>query len=272
VETSSSEAVTLAGQSVLITGASRGIGRAIALRLAQDGARLALVARDGSLLQEVVAEVESAGGQALALVEDLCRPAEAAETAQRCAAHYGGIDAIVHNAAQIALTPFEQTPLELAESLLDVNLRAPLHLTRAALPWLRKSANPHVLAMSPPLNLNKRWFAAHLPYTLSKYALSMAVLGLAEEFRRYGIAVNALWPRTVIHTDSLRNASHIQAGNTRYPQIVADAVHEVLSRPARRCSGNFFLDEEVLREAGVTDFRHYAVEPGQPLASDLFTD
>ncbi|MEC9357802.1 MAG: SDR family oxidoreductase [Pseudomonadota bacterium] len=260
----------IADKTIFISGGARGIGLAVALRLARDGARLVITSRSDT--ESAVAAIEEAGGRALGLTLDMDDPQQIDRAVAQTADHFGGIDALVHNASQIHLGPLERISSRALEVMLAVNTHGPLHLTRAALPHLRRATNPHIVAMAPPVNMSRRWFTGRTPYAITKLSLSMMVMGLAEEFRRYGIAVNAVWPLTVIDTAALKHAQHVKAENCRKPEIVADALHVLLTRPARISTGRFFLDEELLREYGVSDFRKYAVSPGKPLMSDLFTD
>lgn len=262
---------SLNGKTIFITGGARGIGLAAARRLAREGAQLAITSRSDT--EEAVAMIESEGGKALGLTLDMDDPRQIETSVEEAVSHFGGIDVLIHNAGQIHLGPLHKISNRALDVMLAVNMHGPLRLTRAALPHLRKAQNPHIVAMAPPVtNINRRWFSGRTPYTMSKMGLGMMVMGLAEDFRRYGVAVNAIWPLTMIDTAAFKHAQHVKADNCRKPEIVADAIASLLSRPARSCTGRFFLDEELLREAGVNDFREYAVSPGQPLMSDLFTD
>jgi citronellol/citronellal dehydrogenase len=266
------------GKTYFITGASRGIGRAIALGLAKAGANLVLAAKSveahGTLpgtVGEVAEEVEAAGGNALAVGLDV-RDAEAVEAAaERATAHFGGIDGVINNASAISLTATPETEMKRFDLMMSVNVRGTFAVTRACLGALREAENPHVLTLSPPPTLDPGWYGPHVAYTISKMGMSLCVLGWAEEFRPLGIAANALWPRTTIDTAALRMlGGAVRPGSCRTPEIVADAAVAILRRPARTCSGNFFIDEEVLAEEGVADLTGYAVDPGQPLMPDLF--
>ena len=274
---------SLAGKTIFLTGGSRGIGRAIALRAARDGANIAIASKTAEphpklpgTIHTVAAEIEEAGGQALALqvdARDEDRVAEAiAETAER----FGGIDIVVNNASAIFLAGTEATPMKRFDLMQSVNTRATFCVTQAALPHLQASAkagrDPHILVLSPPLNMDPKWFGPHVAYTISKYGMSMCVLGWGEELKEDGIAANALWPRTTIATAAVRYALGGQAmiDMSRTPDIIADAAHAVLTMPSSR-TGNFFLDDEVLAEAGVTDVSGYAVTPGATeFMPDLF--
>lgn len=268
----------LHGKTVFITGASRGIGREIALRCAQDGANIVITGKTAEphpklpgTIHSVAAEVEQAGGHALALQLDV-RDAEAVHAAvEQAARHFGGIDVLVNNASAISLMPTLETTPKRFDLMWDVNARATFFAAQACIPYLKKAANPHILTLSPPLNIDAKWFAPHLAYTLSKYGMSLCTLGLAREFAADGIAINCLWPRTTIATAAIEfNFPPDVMRASRHPAIMADAVHAILTRNSRDCSGNFFVDEEVLRETGVDDFERYAVAPGTPLFNDLF--
>ncbi|MBE9640494.1 SDR family oxidoreductase [Salipiger mangrovisoli] len=268
----------LGGKTLFISGGSRGIGRAIALRAARDCANVVLAAKTVTphprlpgTIEDAAAEVEAQGGRALPLMLDIRDDAAVAEAARKAEAHFGGIDIVVNNASAISLTPTPETEMKRFDLMMQVNMRGTFAVTRACLPALKKAANPHVLTLSPPPSLDPAWYGPHVAYTISKMGMSLCVLGWAEEFRSLGIAANALWPRTVIDTAALAMlGGAVQPRNCRTPQIVADAAHAILTRPAQGCTGNFFIDEAVLREAGVTDFSHYAVDPAEPLLTDLF--
>jgi len=274
---------TLAGRTLFISGGSRGIGLAIALRAARDGANVAIAAKTDApnpklpgTIHTAAAEIEAAGGRALPLACDIRDEASVAAAVAAAARHFGGIDILVNNASAIGLTGTLDTPLRRFDLMFGVNVRGTFACSQACLPHLKQSAvagrNPHILTLSPPLNMDARWFAPHVAYTMAKYGMSMCVLGMAEEFRLAGVAVNALWPRTVIATAALAMipGAQQQLDRTRRPEIVADAAHAILVRDARATTGNFLLDEDVLRAEGVTDFDRYAVKPGMPLLPDLF--
>ncbi len=271
---------TLAGKTLFITGASRGIGLAIALRAARDGANIVIAAKSAvpnpklpGTIHTAAAAVEAAGGRALALKVDVRDEKNVQEAVARAANHFGGIDILVNNASAIWLAGIEATPVKRFDLMQQVNVRGTFVATQACLPWLRRSANPHVLVLAPPINLDPRWFAAHTAYTLSKYAMSMCVLGFSAELAGAGIGVNALWPRTVIGTAAVRMLGGVvQAAQCRKPDIMADAAHAIVCKPAASYTGHFCIDEEVLAHAGVTDFAPYAIEPGATLAPDLFLD
>ena len=271
---------SLAGKTLFITGASRGIGKAIAVRAARDGANVAVAAKTyrkhpvlPGTIHTAVEEIEAAGGRGLALRLDV-RDDEAVQAAvEEAAAHFGGIDILVNNASAIMLLGTEALPMKRYDLMFDVNVRGTYSMSRACIPQLRRAENPHVLNLSPPLNLNPAWFKDHVAYTMAKYGMSMCVLGMAEEFRDDGIAFNALWPRTVIATAALNMLDGlVKPENCRTEEIMADASHAILCQDARRCTGNFFLDEDVLRGTGVRDFDRYAVRAGEPLMKDLFLD
>jgi len=270
---------TLKGRTLFITGGSRGIGLAIAMRAARDGANVVIAAKTAEphptlpgTIHTAASEIERGGGQALAVQCDIRNEDEVRAAVDAAVERFGGIDVLVNNASAISLTPALETTMKRFDLMHGVNARGTFLCSQAVLPHLRRSENPHILTLAPPLNMNPRWFAGHLAYTMAKYGMSMCVLGMAEEFRKDGIAVNALWPRTIIHTAALNLLPGVDVRRCRTPEIVADAVHAVLVRPARHTTGHFFIDEEVLAEEGVTDFDRYAVEPGKTLLTDLFLD
>jgi citronellol/citronellal dehydrogenase len=269
---------SLAGRTVLVTGASRGIGRAIALRAARDGANVVIVAKTAEphpklrgTIHTVAEEVEAAGGRALALAVDV-RDVDRVEAAvARAVDDFGGVDVLVHNAGAIGLTGTLATAVDRFDLMWSVNARALYACSRACLPHLLRSPNPHVLALSPPLSLDPRWIAPHAAYTLSKYGMSLLVVGMAAEFAADGVAFNALWPRTVIATAALAMlGGRVREENCRTPEIVADAAHAIVTRDSRACTGRLFLDEEVLAEEGETDLARYRVDPQAALIPDLF--
>jgi citronellol/citronellal dehydrogenase len=273
--------MSLAGKTLFITGASRGIGLAIALRAARDGANVAVAAKTSEphpklagTIHTAAREIEQAGGRALALVVDVRDEASVAAAVHECVETFGGIDICVNNASAINLAPAEQLEMRRYDLMQQVNTRGTFVTSRACLPHLKQSANPHILTLSPPLDMRPKWFAGHLAYSLSKYGMSLCMLGLAEEYRAHGIACNALWPRTMIATAAIEFAlgGAAMMRRARKPQIVADAAHAILTRPARECTGRFFIDDDVLAEAGVGDFERYSVEPGVVLLGDLFID
>jgi len=268
----------LQGKTVFITGGSRGIGLAIALRAAQDGANVVIGAKTDrahpklpGTIHTAVDAIEKAGGQGLAIKLDI-RDEDAVTAAMAQAAdHFGGIDVLVNNASAIYLAPTDQVPMKRFDLMFGVNVRGTFVCSKEALPYLEKSDNPHILNLSPPLNMDPKWFGPHLAYTMAKYGMSQCVLGMAEEFKPKGIAVNALWPRTVIATAALAMLGDaVQPKNCRKPEIMADAAHWILTQDAKALTGEFLIDDEALQRAGVSDLDHYAVEPGQPLLPDLF--
>ena len=271
---------TLKNRVVFITGGSRGIGRAIALRCASDGARVAIAAKTSDphpklegTIHTVAREIEEAGGEALALQVDARDEVRLQAAIDETAERFGGLDVLVNNASAISLTPTLQTEMKRFDLMFGVNVRATFAASRAAIPHLRKSSNPHILTLSPPLNMNPKWFAQHLAYTMSKYGMSMCTLGLAEELRGDGIAVNSLWPRTAIATaaiEMLLSTEGLRA--SRKPEIMADASHAILTRPSREYTGHFALDDEVLAEEGIGNLDSYAVSPGAELIPDFFLD
>jgi citronellol/citronellal dehydrogenase len=268
----------LRGRTLFITGASRGIGKAIALRAAADGANIVIAAKTTEphpklpgTIYSAAEEIEAAGGKALPLQVDIRDEEQVQKAVRQAADTFGGIDGLVNNASAINLTGTLETPVKRFDLMWEVNARGTFVCSQACIPFLLKSPNPHILTLSPPLNLDPKWFARHTAYTISKYGMSLCVLGMAEEFKASGIAVNALWPRTVIATAALAMlGGTVPTERCRTPEIMADAAHAVLTRDSRCCTGTFHIDEDVLREAGVTDFEKYAVKPGEPLLPDLF--
>ena len=273
--------MSLAGKTLFITGASRGIGLAIALRAARDGANVAIAAKTAAphpklpgTIYSAAAEVERAGGKALPLVVDVRDEASVIAAVRQCADKFGGIDICINNASAINLAPTEQIDMRRYDLIQQINTRGTFVTTRACVPYLKRAANPHVLTLSPPLNLKPQWFAPHLAYSISKYGMSLCMLGMAAEYRTAGIACNALWPRTTVATAAVEFAlgGSGMMQRSRRPEIVADAAQLILSRPARDCTGQFFIDDAVLYESGVRDFEPYSVEPGGTLFADLFID
>ena len=271
---------TLNGKTLFITGATRGIGKTIALRAAADGANVVVAGKTvvpnpklPGTIHSAAREIEAAGGKALPLAVDVRDEAQVAAAAAEAADIFGGIDILVNNASAITLTGTLQTPMKRFDLMFGVNVRGTFVSSQACLPYLLKAENPHILNLSPPLAMEPRWFKDHCAYTMAKYGMSMCVLGMAEEFREAGVAVNALWPATVIATAALAMlGGEVKTDFCRRPEIVADAAHAILTRESRSCTGNFFLDEQVLTEEGITDFSAYAVKPGAPLLRDLFLD
>ena len=270
----------LRDKTVFITGASRGIGRAIALRCARGGAKVVITGKTAvahaklpGTIHSVAAEVEQAGGRGLAIQLDVRDEAALQAAVEQAAQHFGGIDVLVNNASAISLTSTLDTPARRLDLMWDVNMRATFLASQACIPYLKKSSNPHILTLSPPLNFEAKWFAPHVAYSISKFGMSLCALGMAREFAAEGIAVNCLWPRTTIATAAIEfNFPEKVFRASRKPEIVADAAYEIFKRSSRVCTGNFFIDEEVLKVAGVTDFVQYAVTPDTPLFSDLFVE
>ena len=270
--------MSLNGKTLFITGASRGIGKAIALRAARDGANIVVAAKTSEenkklpgTIYSAAAEIEAAGGKAFAVITDV-RDEDSIKAAVAAAVEkFGGIDIVINNASAINLTGTADTPMRRYDLMMQVNQRGTFATTQACLPWLKKSANPHILTLSPPPSLNPKFYGPHVAYTMSKMGMSLCVLGWAEEFRDIGIAANALWPRTVIDTAALAMLGGvIKPEHCRKVDIVADAAYAILTKPARQCTGNFFIDDEVLRAEGVKDFSHYAVVAGSEPMTDLF--
>jgi citronellol/citronellal dehydrogenase len=276
--------MSLAGKRIFITGGSRGIGLAIALRAAQDGAHIAIAAKTAEAnpklpgtIFSAAKEIEAAGGTALPIQCDIRDEAQIEAAINKTAEAFGGIDILVNNASAINLTRTDQTPAKRFDLMFDVNVRGTFLTSQAALPYLRKSAeegrNPHILNLSPPLSMKALWFKNHVAYTMAKYGMSMCVLGMAEEFKRDGIGVNALWPRTVIDTAALQMIPGIDAQAGRTPQILADAAHIIFNRDAKECTGNFFVDDTLLASEGITDLEKYSVTPGtKDFLLDFFLD
>ena len=271
---------TLEGKTLFITGASRGIGREIALRAARDGARVVVAAKTAEphpklagTIHSVAAEIEAAGGKALAIQLDVRDEGAVARAVELSGQTFGGIDILVNNASAISLTPTLQTPAKRFDLMFGVNVRATFLCSQACVPWLKKSANAHILNLSPPLSMHPKWFAGHVAYTMSKYGMSMCTLGMAEEFKRDGIAVNSLWPRTTIATAAVEvHFPEAILRASRHAAIMADAAHAILTSDARANTGNFYIDEDVLRRGGASDFDRYAVTPGVQPFKDLFLD
>jgi len=275
------DAMSLRNRTLFITGASRGIGLAIALRGARDGANVIVAAKTAEphpklpgTIHTAARAIEEAGGRALPLVVDVRAEGEVAAAVEKAVATFGGIDILVNNASAISLTGTLQTPVRIYDRMMTVNTRGTFVCSQACLPHLKRAENPHILNLSPPLNMDPRWFAPHVAYTMAKYGMSLCVLGMAHEFAADGIAVNALWPRTAIATAAIEFAIGNEAllKFCRKPEIVADAAHAILSGRSRDRTGQFLIDDEVLAATGVTDFDRYQVEPGAPLALDFFLD
>jgi citronellol/citronellal dehydrogenase len=271
----------LAGKTMFISGASRGIGLAIAVRAARDGANVCLVAKTAEphpklegTIYTAAEEIEAAGGQALPIVGDIRDEESVYGAVAQCVERFGGIDMTVNNASAINLSGTLDLPMKRYDLMQDINTRGTFLVSKATVPHLKEAENPHVLTLSPPLNMDPRWFGPHVAYTIAKYGMSMCTLGMAEEFRGDGVAFNALWPRTIIATAAVQNllGGDEAMARSRRPEIMADAAYEIFTRPARECTGNFFIDDEVLAEAGTTDLTGYRYGDAreEDLAPDLF--
>jgi citronellol/citronellal dehydrogenase len=270
---------SLKGKTLFITGASRGIGLAIGLRAARDGANVAIAAKTDTphpklegTIHTAAAAIEAAGGRALPLLVDVREEESVVSAIERTASTFGGIDIVVNNASAISLTPTPLTEMKRFDLMHQINTRGTYMVSKYAISHLAKSENPHILMLSPPLDMQEKWFAPHLAYSIAKYGMSLCVLGLAGELRKKGIAVNALWPRTTIATAAVQNLlggeALMQASRT--PEIIADAAHALFLKPSREITGRFLIDDTFLAEQGVTDFTQYRVTPGIPLAPDFF--
>ena len=276
--------MSLQGKRIFITGGSRGIGLAIALRAAADGARVAIAAKTSEpnsklpgTIHSAAEEIRAAGGTALPIQCDLRDENQIADAVAQAAKEFGGIDILINNASAINLTRTEDTPAKRFDLMFDVNVRGTFLASQAALPHLRESAeagrNPHILTLSPPLSMKAKWFKNHVAYTMAKYGMSMCVLGMAEEFKRDGIAVNALWPRTAIDTAALQMIPGVDTAACRTPEILSDTAYIILNRNSKECTGNFFVDDEVLASEGITDLEKYSVVPGtKDFLLDFFLD
>ena len=276
--------MSLAGKKIFITGGSRGIGLAIAIRAAKDGAMIAIAAKTSEpnpklpgTIHTAASEITAAGGRALAIQCDLRDENQISAAVDQAAKEFGGIDILINNASAINLTPTLQTPAKRFDLMFDVNVRGTFLTSQAVLPHLQESAkagrNPHILTLSPPLSMKAKWFRNHVAYTMAKYGMSMCVLGMAEEFKREKIAVNALWPRTAIDTAALAMIPGVDTAACRTPEILADAAYIILNRNSASCSGNFFVDDEVLASEGITDLEKYSVVPGtKDFLLDFFLD
>ena len=268
----------LTGKVIFITGASRGIGREMALRFAKDGAKIAIAAKTTEphpklpgTIHSVADEVAQAGGQALPLVMDVCDVDAVQRAVAATIEHFGQIDVLINNASAIYIANTENTPLKRFDLMMDVNVRGTFACTQACIPHLKKSTNPHILTLSPPLNLDKKWFKDHVAYTISKYGMSMCTIGMAAELKHDGIAVNSLWPKTTIATMAIKMLFPEEILHaSRYPSIVADAAYYIVTSDSKKNSGNFYIDEEILQTHGITDFSSYALDPTKPLYPDLF--
>jgi citronellol/citronellal dehydrogenase len=271
--------MSLAGKTLFITGASRGIGLAIGLRAARDGANIVIAAKTAEphkklpgTIYSAAEEVESAGGKALPVIVDVREPESVQAAVDAAVERFGGIDICVNNASAIQLTGTLQTDFRRYDLMNQVNARGTFVTTRVCLPHLLKASNPHVLMLSPPLDMSPRWFAGHVAYTMAKYGMSMCVLGMAEEFRDQGVAFNALWPRTGIATAAIEFALTGEEGmrHCRTTDIISDAAYAIFNKPSRQCTGNFFIDDVLLYDEGVRDFDQYRVDPTKPLMPDFF--
>lgn len=271
---------TLKDKVIFITGASRGIGREIALRCAKDGAKIVIAAKTDQphpklegTIHTVAAEVEEAGGKALALQVDIRDEDKVNEAVAKTVDVFGGIDVLINNASAISLTPTLDTPMKRYDLINSVNARGTFLCSQACIPHLKNASNPHILTLSPPLNMKPKWFKNNLAYTMSKYGMSMCTLGMAEEFKNEGIAVNSLWPKTTIATAAIEvNFPKQILQASRKPSIMADAAYIILSSDSKEFTGNFFIDEDLLRIHGVSDFNSYALNPNVPLMPDFFLD
>ncbi len=266
-------------KTVFITGASRGIGKAIALRLAKEGANIIVAAKSieenpklGGTIYSAAEEIEKAGGKALPVQCDIRFEDQIQQAVNKAVASFGGIDMVINNASAISLTPTEQTEPKRFDLMHDINVRGTFFMTKACIPHLKKSSNPHILTLSPPINLNPKWLAGHIAYTMAKYNMSMMAIGWATELKQYKIASNALWPRTTIDTAAVRNilGGEMLAKMSRTPEVLADAAYFILSKPSDECTGNCFIDEDVFAKEGITDLEKYSVVPGAKLYTDLF--
>lgn len=266
-------------KTAFITGASRGIGKAIALKLAKEGANIVVAAKStvenpklGGTIYSAANQIEAAGGKALAVQCDIRDEVQIQAAVDKAVERFGGIDILVNNASAISLTSTEQTEPKRFDLMHDINVRGTFFVSRACIPYLKKAGNPHILTLSPPINMDMKWFANHIAYTLSKYNMTMITLGLAAELKKYNIAANALWPRTTIATAAVQNLLGGKAliNMSRTPDIIADAAFYILSKNATDCTGNAFIDEQVLAAEGITELAHYSVVPGAQLFNDLF--
>lgn len=267
------------GKTIFITGASRGIGKAIALKLAKDGANIVVAAKSveenpklGGTIYSAAEEIEAAGGKALAVACDIRNEDQIIEAVNKAVAHFGGIDILINNASAISLTTTEATESKRFDLMHDINVRGTFLVSKHCIPHLKKGSNPHILNLSPPINMEPKWLGNHVAYTMSKYNMSMMAIGFAEELKPFRIAANALWPRTTIATAAVMNllGGQMLINMSRTPEIIADAAYAILKRPSSTCTGNLFLDEDVLAEEGVTDLSGYSVIPGATLYTDLF--
>lgn len=271
--------MSFANMTAVITGATRGIGKAIALRLAREGANIVIAAKSveenaklGGTIFSAAAEIEAAGGKALAVQCDIRFDEQVQNVITKTIEKFGGIDILVNNASAISLTGTEQTEIKRFDLMHSINVRGTFFVTKACIPHLKKSTNPHILTLSPPLNLDPKWFDKHLAYTITKYDMSMMTLGWAKELKKDRIAANSLWPRTTIDTAAVRNllGGEMLANMSRKPEILADAAGYILQQPSGECTGNLFIDEQIFAHQGITDLEKYSVVPGATLYNDLF--
>lgn len=273
--------MSISDKTVFITGASRGIGKAFALRFAKEKANIVIAAKSveenpklGGTIFSAAKEVEDAGGKALAVQCDIRFEEQIQYAVEKAVEKFGGIDMVINNASAISLTGTEQTEAKRFDLMHDINVRGTFFVTKACIPYLKKSTNAHILTLSPPINMNVKWFANHLAYTLSKYNMSMMAMGWADELKKYNIASNALWPKTTIDTAAVRNllGGEALAKMSRTPEILADAAFYILSKSSTQCTGNCFIDEDVFEKEGITELGHYSVVVGGQLYKDLFID
>jgi len=272
--------ISLEGKTLFISGASRGIGLAIGIRAARDGANIVVAAKTaephGKLpgtIHTAAADIEEAGGQALPVVCDIRDEQAVADAVAAAAKKFGGIDIVVNNASAIALLDTEHVSMSRFDLMHQVNARGTFLVSKTCLPWLKKSDNPHILVLAPPLDMKEKWFAPHVAYSMAKYGMSMCVLGMAGEFREQGIAVNALWPRTTIATAAVKMLGGDELlMHSRKPEIMADAAYVILTKPSREFTGNFCIDDTVIEGEGIADLSAYAVNPDVPLAPDFFVE
>lgn len=273
--------MTFQNKTIFITGASRGIGKAIALKLAAEGANIVVAAKSieenpklGGTIFSAAKEIEAVGGKALAVQCDIRFEDQIQMAVEKAADFFGGIDILINNASAISLTPIEQLSPKAFGLMHDINVKGTFFVSKACIPYLKKGDNPHILNLSPPINMDQKWLTNHVAYTMSKYNMTMIALGLSGELKKYKIAANTLWPRTTIATAAVKNllGGEMLMNMSRIPEILADTAYYILRRPSTECTGNTFIDEEVLAEEGITDLEKYAVVKGSKLYTDLFLD